>query len=638
MQTKRTTFLLTITLALAVLIQVWQIVPAAFQDLTAVHKTIGQHGLWRSANFGQNQKFADLVIFLNAQIPADGRVILPPRAEAPGNLGSTVHMQFFLAPRPVLNCTTEFRECLIHYGAQENTYILFADLESVIDAGTGIPAKRMLAAPGDHAGVIVPAGMASATGITLQPYVSLLAVFRSALGPILCLFFLAAIGFVYLHAAFPQLPAVFKFALGYGLALGLFSLALFALTLTGLPVAYLSIGIALLLVFLPALWIGLTPTFRKSLQVNEWNKPRWSVLVWYSLLILLGSIVALIGVGKGYHRTDALVLWGAKGYGIAAEGVVSGAQWGTLTTQYPLNVPLLIATLKALFGEMLPASKLLFGGYYLGILLGVYAYLEKRAPAPVAGLAALTLGTIPIIFQHGENALANLPLTYYYLFGTLLLIDMLTGPQAKNGRKAIIAGAMLTLAAWTRPEGLVAVIFLLLYLAATHLRTMRDWGLVVLPLILFLALWIPSSNLVYPQGARSADLTGLALRQNLQGNLHLQIIGYLLGYFLTKLFQINEWGLLGYTGSLALVYWLIVQGTRPSWKFNGIGTGLAFILLVFGLYYVTSYDQSHDISWWVSTGMSRMMMPGLVTLWFGLITCVSPGPDHIRQVKRSTMS
>ncbi|MBN2502246.1 MAG: hypothetical protein JXB38_15795 [Anaerolineales bacterium] len=619
MQTKRTTLLFTITLALAVLLQAWQIVPTAFQDLAAVRKTIGQHGLWRSANFGQNQKFADLVIFLNAQIPVDGRVVLPPRAEAPGNIGSTSHMQFFLTPRAVLNCTTEFRECLIHYGAQENTYILFSDLETVIEAGTGIPAERILTAPGERAGVIIPAGMAAATGITLQPFDSLLDVLRSTLGPISFLFFLVAIGFVYLHTAFPQLPTVFKLALGYGLTLGLYALVLFALALAGLPVAYLSIGIAVLLVFLPALWIGLTPTFRKSIQVKEWSEPRWSVLVWHILLILLGGIVGVIAVGKGYHRTDALVLWGAKGYGIAAEGLTSGAQWGTLTTEYPLNVPLLIATLKVLFKEILPASKFLFGGYYLGILLGVYAYLEKQMHSSVAGLAALMLGTVPIIFQHGENALANLPLTYYYLFGTLLLTDMLVETQPRNWRKAIVAGSTLTLAAWTRPEGLAAVILLLVYLAATNFHKVHRWGLAALPLVLFLAVWIPSSSFVYPQGARSTDLTRLVLRQTLQGNLHFQEIGYVLVYFLSKLFQVNEWGLLGYTGSLAFVYWLTHQGTRPRWKFNCIGAGLAFMVLVFGLYYVTSYDQSHDISWWVSTGLSRMMMPGLVTVGVGLV-------------------
>jgi hypothetical protein len=602
-----------------VLLQAWQIFPTALRDLAAVRKTIGQHGLWRSANFGQNQKFADLVVFLNEHIPEDGRVVLPPRAEAPGNIGSTPHMQFFLAPRPVLNCTSAFQECLAHYSSQENTYVLFADVDAVIAAGTGIPTERILAAPGDSAGVIIPAGIEAATGTSFPPFVSLLAVLRSALTPLLGLLFLTAVGFVYLHAAFPKLSLAFKTALGYGFGLGTFSLALYALALAGLPVGYAGMLGAVLLVLIPASWIAFTPKFRQSLAAP---KPRRTVVAWYILLLLLGGVVGVIAVGKGYHRTDALVLWGAKGYGITAQGLVSGAQWGTLTTKYPLNVPLLIAALKVLFKEVLPASKMFFAGYYLTLLLGAYAYLEKKLQPHLAGLAALALGTTPIIFQHGENALANLPLACYYLFGTLLLAETLSETQPGDWRKAVAAGAMLTLAAWTRPEGLVAVVVLMIYLAATNPRRRKTLGLVALPLALFLILWLPSANVVYPQGARGADVTALALRQNLQGNLHFQAFGYVLVYFLSKLFQVSEWGLLGFGGSLVLLSRLLVKKERPRWAFSSVGAGLLFIGLVLGLYYVTSYDTSHDISWWVNTGLSRMMMPGVVTLWLGLISGV----------------
>jgi hypothetical protein len=42
-----------------------------------------------------------------------------------------------------------------------------------------------------------------------------------------------------------------------------------------------------------------------------------------------------------------------------------------------------------------------------------------------------------------------------------------------------------------------------------------------------------------------------------------------------------------------------------------------------GVYYLTSYDTAHDISWWVDTGLDRMMLPGLLLLWIGGISGVS---------------
>ena len=32
------------------------------------------------------------------------------------------------------------------------------------------------------------------------------------------------------------------------------------------------------------------------------------------------------------------------------------------------------------------------------------------------------------------------------------------------------------------------------------------------------------------------------------------------------------------------------------------------------MYYLTSYDNVHDISWWINTGLDRMLMPCIV-LW-----------------------
>ena len=77
--TKRTLALL--LLAAGVLFQAFSLVSPARSDLLAIWKTVGQPGLWRSANFSGGLSFANYVRFLVEAIPADARVVLPAEFE-----------------------------------------------------------------------------------------------------------------------------------------------------------------------------------------------------------------------------------------------------------------------------------------------------------------------------------------------------------------------------------------------------------------------------------------------------------------------------------------------------------------------------------------------------------------------------
>ncbi len=45
--------------------------------------------------------------------------------------------------------------------------------------------------------------------------------------------------------------------------------------------------------------------------------------------------------------------------------------------------------------------------------------------------------------------------------------------------------------------------------------------------------------------------------------------------------------------------------------------GGVYLLAIVAMYYLVSYDPNHDISWWVSTGLDRMVLPGLLLAWVG---------------------
>jgi hypothetical protein len=69
-----------------------------------VRGAIGQSGQWRSAYFFQGGQFADFIKFIHLNTPENARVVLPPRDSGPSALSTTPLMQFFLAPRQVINC------------------------------------------------------------------------------------------------------------------------------------------------------------------------------------------------------------------------------------------------------------------------------------------------------------------------------------------------------------------------------------------------------------------------------------------------------------------------------------------------------------------------------------------------------
>jgi len=46
-------------------------------------------------------------------------------------------------------------------------------------------------------------------------------------------------------------------------------------------------------------------------------------------------------------------------------------------------------------------------------------------------------------------------------------------------------------------------------------------------------------------------------------------------------------------------------------------SGLAYMLAILGFYFLASFDTVHDISWWVNTGLMRMMLPAFILLWLG---------------------
>jgi hypothetical protein len=613
-RSKRTLAILILVTGL--LLQALSIIGPARSDLLAVWKTIGQPGLWRSANFSGSLNFANYIRFLIEAIPEDARVVLPPETNGLWLLSNTPAMQFFLAPRQVVNCTDADPQCAADLN-KAGAYLL-------VIGEDGYPGKEVALQPerlrmfSKTWGLYLPEN--AGTGTPLPGFSSLVEVGGQAILPAIWLALLILSGYGLIQRGLPSLPVTSRIALGFGLGTGVWTLLIALAALLGAPVNRLTVlGISLG-------WVLLGVTALLYRRPRSATPGRNSIDYWHGFLLLLWALATAISVGKGYHSTDELVLWGAKGYGIAAQGIAAGAsQWGTRTLAYPLNIPLLIAAFKTLFNETLPASKILFPLYYLSLTFLVYDYLSEKSTRTTAGLATLLLATAPILFQHATIGYANLPLAYALAAALVLLLHAITaGPGAAQNASFLFAGTFLTLGAWTRPEGLLMCWIVAGLGVAWNIPGIRKTGslrplaYLLAPLCLYTIFWLVASRLIYPPSDRNNGMYQGAITQLASGNLHIAEAGYILGEFFRGLLSLGVWGVIGL--GLLLLPWL---GRRPPGERGnpwllGVAAGICCIFLVLGIYQLVSYSPGRDISWWVSTGLDRMAMPGIVLLWLGI--------------------
>ena len=651
---KAKTWLLSVVLLAGLFFQGWRLLGNVGQNLLRVRGAIGQTGLLRSANFGQNQRFANYVQFLNENIPTNARVVLPPEGGGLKVLSTTPYMQFFLAQRQVLNCTDA--ACLQTI-SRENTYFLVVG--DFPGDGYSTPSRNVRMFDSEW-GLLLQDHPSPPENASFQPgFQSLFEVFQAAAWPTAWLTLLVLAGFWFSGCLVPDVDIPSRLALGYGLALFALSIGMGLAGLAGMTInSRLVLGITVFFC-IASLWAArVSRRLRRAANASPGLPvpPGRRIDLWQISFLILGGAAVLLSVGQGYHTADEIQIWGVKGYGIALTGDISTVtSWGTNTLPYPLLVPVLIAAFRSLFQETLPASKVIFSGYYLALLFLVYGFLVQiKVNRPIAGLATLLLASTPILFRHATIGFANLPMAYYLVTAVILfpgVIAALASRQAEG--RIFLSGVFFAAAAWTRPEGLVLAwlgALLLLGLAyfkrpgvlplSQLLRSAQDkaqgkpWrqaALLVAPLCGYWVFWWLVKAMAYSDQAAKSGLAMEAIQRNLAGDFHLVEAVYILRSLFTDLFSAQVWGVLGIGMLLAWALALVRPGRWRGTISPILICGLLYILAILGMYYLASYDSVHDISWWVNSGLDRMMLPGVILLWIlgvGQVKLLDDGEDR----------
>lgn len=588
---------------------------------------INKAGVWRGARFAVSENFADYILFLRGQIPENGRVILPPKGVANWALSSTPHMQFFLSPREIINCTT--LDCGRYFLDQENTYVLIMGKETF--PGDEIRGRyQHIRMHNDTWGIYGPSDGFDAGDDPqhLSPGGNFLI---NMILPLVSMLTLLTAGLLVTRSLSGEGSIWSNVGLGYGMISGVLSVVVYLVLLVfpALPLG------PLLFTFLGLMTLlGLLAWRLKGKPGGESRdgQQRAPLSIWVLGILILGILYSFLAVGAGYHTTDAIVLWGAKGKGIVHEGLLGVPGWGTNSTNYPLHIPLLIAVFEAAFSGSLPASKLLFPLYYLSLLLVMFEFLSRKMKEDHAGLVTLAFGLSPILVRHARIGYANLALSYYVLCGVLLLYRTVgANEQSESFKYRLLSSAFFLFAVWTRPEGILLIAGILgafvleAYLSSQRKPPSLSALVSFLPAVLFWGFWKLTSTPFQVQGG-----TGLMVQEFLgavkDGKLQLGSLGRVVVFFLQQLANINSWASLGcaWLAAGALGLW---GGFPKRWRPSLLGlAGLTNVTAIIGMYYIFAFDPVHDIDWWLGSGFNRMVLPGMGLLWIAAMMRVWDDP------------
>ncbi len=296
---------------------------------------------------------------------------------------------------------------------------------------------------------------------------------------LLYLVLFCAAGFGLLRLLFPgqlrpSLHNALSLSLGAGVGLGIASCLYFiCLSLAGPKLALLAIVEGIFV--LAAVVLGLRiPARGSELTWSDGPPPARYLTVLFAAAAVLGLTLFIThSATKPHGEWDAWSIWNLharflyRGGDLWKNAFSNRIAWSH--PDYPVLLPGLISlgwTLARAESTLAPiAVAFLFTFATAGLLISSLGVLRGRVQAFIAG--ALLLGTVEFV-EVGAMQYADVPLSFYILATVVLLC--LQDRYPEDLRFTLLAGLTAGLAAWTKNEGLMFVVVVILARAIAVLR------------------------------------------------------------------------------------------------------------------------------------------------------------------------
>lgn len=399
-------------------------------------------------------------------------------------------------------------------------------------------------------------------------------------------------------------------ALGWAIGLALFTFLLFILTLVGLsfavslPIATAG-SLAILLPFGIALY-GQRRTsgvYRRTAGVSR--RLDTIVLTVAALLVIARTlfVACRLAVTTPLARWDSWAVWAIKARYIVAEDYYKGyLHDSTSHPDYPLHLPFLEATLMKLGGPNWTWMSMLIGPAYLILLCLLFYVGLRRLYTHGTALSALCiLSLLPLLPSEAASGYADTLLALYY--GGAVLYLMLWWSQQQQ-IDAVIMALLAGAAAWTKHEGMIALVLVLCFYSGLLLyRSRPRWISLTRQLIpvwasgaLFSVPWV-----VYMHSAqlKNDDYMPITIHTLLT---HLDRLPVSISYMGGELINIDRYSIFW----IAIIVTFIIRCTRLS-SLGYVLCGFLFLQLMIdaGIYVFSTWQ---PFTQHIVTSLSRLLL------------------------------
>jgi len=247
------------------------------------------------------------------------------------------------------------------------------------------------------------------------------------------------------------------------------------------------------------------------------NKPKappilreWVILAGFATLLLASAVgFFLLTVTRPYGTFDAYAIWNLKARFMFLDpqhwqnAFSSALNWKT-HPDYPLLIPLNVLRLWEQIGLEVPRAGSVIAATYVfglvGLFFAAFYHLRDLGQAALAGIFLLAT---PSVLNIGTAQNADLPLAYYMLAAALLLYLAVLRPYRGY---LLLCGLMAGLTSWTKNEGLIFMVILVLLAFVVWFRNPRNlvWLAIgmALPLVnvlIFKLNYAPPNDLIASQ-------------------------------------------------------------------------------------------------------------------------------------------
>ncbi len=348
-----------------------------------------------------------------------------------------------------------------------------------------------------------------------------------------------------------------------------------------------------------------------------------------------------LSLNNPFGEVDAIYIWTLR-----ARLLFSGGDyWRELFNQivfpgstggYPLLLPSTIARFWTYWGEdsqIVPAAVACFFTFaIIGLGLAALTILRARSQGLLAGIV---LAGTSFLIAHGATQYADVPLAFYFM-ATFVCCALYDKAEVRKPSLLILAGLMAGLAAWTKNEGglfvLVVVLARLVVLVPFHgwqiaLRQLLTFSAGLAPFALFLLFF--KTQIALAMTPILSQGWSAIFAKLLNASSYMEVGRAIVG----KMFRVGHPGL-----TLFVVYWWFVGRAPKRNHISLAGTlAIAVPLMFSGYCFIFIITPFISVAYQLATSLDRLWLhlwPSAVLFFFLWVRTPEEAIDQVNPCEK----